>query len=74
MTRHLTDVKVAAPAPPHAFQGWCETCQRDIGPRFEGENTADMAEQICAAHEDNPTLSDYALVASLTAVPGRTGA
>lgn len=81
MTRHLTAVKVAAPAPPHAFQGWCETCHRDIGPRYEPENTTETAiaeaqvEKILAAHEENPTLSDYALLGLvITEEPGRTDA
>ena len=59
MATHLTAVKMAVPAPPHAYWAWCETCHRDVGPRFEHEITA---QDVCDAHEANPTLSDFALM------------
>jgi hypothetical protein len=56
---HLTAVKVAAPAPPHVYWAWCETCHRDIGPRVDN---ADLAEKIGTEHEKDSVVSDDVLL------------
>lgn len=65
MTTHLTAVKMQTPTPPHVYWAWCETCLRQVGPEVEHSITA---QDLCDAHEANPTLPDSEL---LTLIPSR---
>jgi hypothetical protein len=50
---------MAVPTPPHVYWAWCETCVRNIGPRWEHSIGA---HDLCEAHEANPVLSDFELM------------
>jgi hypothetical protein len=65
MATHLAVVKMQvtpAPAEPDIYWAWCETCHRNIGPRWEHSIGA---QDLCEAHEVNPVLSDFELMALL---------